>query len=137
MKKLFACLGLILACGVVWPQQPPTTISALPAAQALTGTENIPGDQGTCTSCTVKITPLQLATFTFNNGVLGITHGGTGATSFATAKLPQFLGSPVAGNCVEWLSSSVIEDAGMPCGTGGGGTPGGSNYQLQYNASGV
>jgi len=88
MQKLLASLALILACGVGYAQQPPTTFSALPAAGALTGTENIPADQGTCTSCTVRFTPAQMATFVFNNGVLGIAHGGTGATSFASAFLP-------------------------------------------------
>ena len=52
-------------------------------------------------------------------GTLPISKGGTGATSFAAAALVTFTGTPVSGNCVEWLSSTVVEDAGAACGTGG------------------
>jgi hypothetical protein len=41
--------------------------------------------------------------------------GGTGASSLAGAQIPVFSGTPVAGHCAEWLSATVVEDAGTPC----------------------
>jgi hypothetical protein len=45
---------------MVYPQ---TTISNLPVATTLTGTEAILADQGTCSTCTVKISPTQISNF--------------------------------------------------------------------------
>lgn len=58
----------------------------------------------------------------FSGTALPIANGGTGATTLAAATIPLFSGAITAGHCVEWLSSTVIEDAGAACGSGGGGT---------------
>ena len=45
--------------------------------------------------------------------------------------------APVPGNCVKFFSTTQIQDAGLTCNGGGGGSsPGGSNGQVQYNKSG-
>lgn len=43
-----------------------------------------------------------------------------------------------AGHCVQigTQAGNNLVDSGSPCGSGGGGSPGGSNTQVQYNASG-
>lgn len=53
-------------------------------------------------------------------GVLPIANGGTAATTLAGAAIPVFTGGITTGHCVEWASSSSIEDAGAACGSGGG-----------------
>ena len=45
------------------------------------------------------------------------------------------VGTITAGNCAKFSASTVIQDAGAACG-GSGGSPGGSNTQIQYNNSG-
>ena len=44
-------------------------------------------------------------------------------------------GTITAGDCAKFSASTVIQDAGAACG-GSGGSPGGSNTQIQYNNSG-
>jgi hypothetical protein len=46
---------------------------------------------------------------------LGTGYGGTGAASLAAASIPVFSSTPTAGHCVEWLSSTVLEDFGAAC----------------------
>ena len=45
------------------------------------------------------------------------------------------VGTITAGDCAKFSASTVIQDAGAACG-GSGGSPGGSNTQIQYNNSG-
>jgi hypothetical protein len=45
------------------------------------------------------------------------------------------IGSVMPGDCAKFFSQTQISDAGSGC--GGAGSPGGSNGQIQYNASGV
>lgn len=47
---------------------------------------------------------------------------------------PTISGSPTPGQCSYWVTSSTL--GGQTCATGGG-TPGGSNLQLQYNSAGT
>lgn len=47
------------------------------------------------------------------------------------------LGIGTAGNCAQWSTANVLTDTGSPCGSGGGGSPGGLNTQIQYNNNGV
>lgn len=57
----------------------------------------------------------------------------------AAAQLPGGVtqqGNVVADDCVKWVRNGVIADTGSACGSGGGGSPGGSNTQVQYNNSG-
>lgn len=73
MKVLnrFGALLLAALLPIAAFSQTPITITALPAAATLTGTEVMPGDQGSCPTCTVKITPLQLSNYVqANSGFL-------------------------------------------------------------------
>ncbi len=45
------------------------------------------------------------------------------------------LGTGIPGNCAIWSSTSTLTDTGSPCGSGGG-TPGGSDTDVQFNDSG-
>lgn len=91
-------------------------------------------------------------------GLLPVASGGTGAGSF-TANAPLIgagtsavtvgsksgnttvfgttSGSLTSGDCVQFDASGNLVDAGAACGTGGGGTPGGTSGQVQYNNSGA
>lgn len=51
-----------------------------------------------------------------------------------TFTLPATL--PASAGCLEVNSSGVITQTGSACGSGGGGSPGGSNTQFQYNNAG-
>jgi hypothetical protein len=55
-----------------------------------------------------------------------------GVATEATGSFTRQNGAIVAGNCLKW-SVTGIQDAGAACGAGGGGTPGGSVGQIQYN----
>jgi len=90
MKKLLALTLSLLACGVLSAQ---TTITALPAASALGGTEVMPCDQG---GTTKKCSASQLATL-------------AGTTIIS--------GTPTTGNCAQFASASTLSDAGAPCGS--------------------
>jgi hypothetical protein len=54
----------------------------------------------------------------------------------ANANFGMTSGALVTGNCLKVGAGGVIVDNGATCG-GGGGTPGGSNTQVQYNNSGA
>ena len=62
---------------------------------------------------------------TMNNSGAGTASGGTfnGSTattlSYNTLGVPGISGTPTAGHCAEWLSSTEIEDAGGACGSFG------------------
>ena len=100
--------AMALASCAVAPAQ--VRISSLPSAAALTGSELIPAVQS---GADVAVTPIGLATF---------------------VNTSMIFGTPTPGHCVAWRSATQVEDAGSACGTGGGGgTPGGSSGQLQYN----
>jgi hypothetical protein len=47
----------------------------------------------------------------------------------------QQQGAVSVGDCTKWVGQGTIADAGSPCG-GSGGSPGGSNTQVQYNFAG-
>lgn len=82
-----------------------------------------------------------------NGGSGGV--GGGGATdlislSDVTGKqgngtvVPMYAGSAPANNdCAKFDASGNLTTAGSACGAGGGGTPGGSNGQVQYNNAGA
>ena len=68
------------------------------------------------------------------DGTTGLLKSGTrsgNTTVFGTTS-----GTLTSGNCVKFDASGNLVDNGSPCGGGGGGTPGGSNTQLQYNNAG-
>jgi hypothetical protein len=70
---------------------------------------------------------------TTTNGMIQLTI--SGSTYTVTSSSGPTI---TAGHCVEWGSTNyALVDAGAGCGTGGGGTPGGSNTQLQYNNAGA
>lgn len=48
----------------------------------------------------------------------------------------KVIGSITPGDCVQWFSTTQIEDPGVTCNGGSSGTPGGSNGQVQYNNAG-
>jgi hypothetical protein len=59
------------------------------------------------------------------------------ATLGARAQTSVFVVGPVVpGNCVKFVSTTGLADAGSTCSSGGGGTPGGVNGSIQYNNSG-
>src|SRR6185437_3062761 len=60
-----------------------------------------------------------------------------GTKSGTTSVFATTTGSLTSGNCAQWDASGNLTAAGAPCGSGGGGTPGGSNGQVQYNNAGV
>ena len=65
-------------------------------------------------------------------------QGGSGVSTTTTnvsGGVPLLNGLPTNGNCLKW-SSTGIQDAGAVCGSGSGGTPGGSSGQVQYNNAG-
>jgi microcystin-dependent protein len=78
------------------------------------------------------------AVLTANLPVIG---GGAGAAptvgtrSGNTTKFVTTTGTLTSGNCAEWDASGNLVQASAACGTGGG-TPGGSNTQVQFNSSG-
>lgn len=45
-------------------------------------------------------------------------------------------GSVTSGHCTQWAANQTIEDAGAACGSGSGGSPGGSSTNVQYNNAG-
>ena len=72
----------------------------------------------------------------YNNGSIGINgsqgsagnllvSNGSGSaagwSSPASQAIPKISGTPVAGNCVTWATSTTLGDTGAICGTGGGG----------------
>jgi hypothetical protein len=86
------------------------------------------------------------------SGGLGVTYGATvgsmtvngagngniiltvsGSTYSVTASSGP---SVTAGHCVDWTGSYTLGDTGAACGSGSGGTPGGSTGQLQYDNAG-
>jgi hypothetical protein len=92
---------------------------------------------------------------TWNGGTIGITYGGTGATSFTTQNVPVIYngtalvstarsgstttfvtttGTLTSGHCVKIDVNGNMVDAGSAC--GGSGAAGGSNTQIQYNNTG-
>jgi hypothetical protein len=76
-RKIAALVGLVLVPLIVWAAN--TTITALTAGSALTGTEVLPMDQG---AGTVKTTPAAIDTYVKTLGAtLGVSKGGTGATT--------------------------------------------------------
>jgi hypothetical protein len=94
-------------------------ISTLPSAGALTGSELVPIVQAGGNATT---TPAALLTYI------------QGHVSVSGAAIQ---GTPTAGHCAAWYSATQLEDAGAACGSGSGGTPGGSSGQIQYNNAGA
>jgi len=58
-----------------------------------------------------------------------------GTRSGNTTKFVTTTGTLTSGNCAQWDASGNLVEASAACGTGGG-TPGGSNTQVQFNNSG-
>lgn len=76
-------------------------------------------------------------------GIEGATSSPTAARYFATSSLPSIfpyasttaISSSILANGCLTASSSLIVSTGSPCGSGGSGTPGGSDTQVQFNDS--
>lgn len=70
-------------------------------------------------------------------GVLPVANGGTGFsdTTFSgnTHKLVTTTGTLTNGRCVQIDANGNFVQASAACGSGGGGTPGGSDTQVQFN----
>lgn len=58
------------------------------------------------------------------------------ARSYESLRLGLLSGLFAANDCVKWLAGRLVS-AGAECGSGSGGTPGGSNTQVQYNNAGA
>lgn len=98
-------------------------ISVLPQAAAGTYNFNLPTSAGTSGG------PLLSGGGGSNPQTYGTRSGNT--TVFGTTS-----GTLTSGNCAKFDASGNIVDNGSTCG-GGGGTPGGSNTQVQFNNSGA
>lgn len=115
--RYLAAILLLAALSAPWSAMA-GTVGGYPNANALTGNERILADQSSvgypCVACTVNITPAQIVTYL---GTLNLT-------------LPSITGQ---NGCLFTNGTTIIWTTG---GCGGGGAPGGSNYQLQWNNAG-
>ena len=113
---LFAlCTAASIVMALSWPRvaAAQVKISSLPVASALGGGELLPAVQS---GSNVVLTPAQIAVY----------------------DAAQLFSGGIAGKCAQWVSASVLGSASAPCGSGGGGgTPGGSSGQIQYNNAGA
>lgn len=89
------------------------------------------GASNKCLFANIFASPLPIGSTTPNTGAftslnlstpLAVASGGSGASSLASAGIPVFSGSITSGHCVQWLTSTTVQDAGAPCGTGSGGS---------------
>jgi hypothetical protein len=131
-----------------------TKISADPSAAALAGSEFLAGVQS---SANVKITPAQLKTFVLTTPNIGVATGTslsvTGSVTIGTASILSGTGSPESVVSAPVGSIFMRTDGGtntsvyrketgsgntgwIAIANGAGGTPGGTNGQVQYNNSG-
>lgn len=82
-------------------------IHNLPPAAPLTGYEAIPADQGTCSTCTVKTTPFQLAQYVLSQpfavNASNITTG-----TLPCAQLPSFTGAITTTGCAATIGVGAI-----------------------------
>lgn len=83
-------------------------------------------------------TPTILTTTGTGNVVRSASPTLTGTITSSALTLSGTLTTNITGStqCVTANSSGVLSGTGSACGAGGGGTPGGSNTQLQYNNAG-
>lgn len=111
--------GGLLSTGVTNPATTPQLTISLPS--------NSPANQiwGNCTGA-----PATSAYCAITTGMLPFTYTGN------TTKLATSTGALTNGHCVQIDASGNLVDSGGVCG-GGGGTPGGSNTQVQYNCAGA
>lgn len=117
-----------------------TKISALANAAALGGTEQIPGVQS---AANVNITPTQMRTFanagTWAGTAIGATVGGTAQTTYATGDILYASAANTLSKLAAGTNTHVLTlAAGVPswaAPSGGSGTPGGSDTQVQFNDS--
>jgi hypothetical protein len=83
-------------------------------------------------------TATNLTGLPISTGVSGLgtnVAGALAANTEATGSFTRQNGAITNGNCLKW-SASGIQDAGAVCG-GGGGSPGGSDTQVQFNDGGA
>jgi hypothetical protein len=139
----FAVLvGLLALMAALSNAHAQTPISGLPAGAALTGTEEIPAVQS---AATVKTTAAAIGTLARGGAQTTVSLGGTGQAALANDAL--FMGNgtgamsskaiPSCSGASNALTYNVTTDT-WGCNTiAGGGTPGGSNTQVQYNNAGA
>lgn len=135
-KHYAAALAAALLCfaGEAFAQTG-NQVGNFPNAAPLNGSERILASQNTAV---VNLTPAQIATWLgLPSGItfpLAVNQGGTGANS-ANGAILNLLPPLASGYC---LASNVGANGldWVPCGSGGGGTPGGTPGQVQYNQSG-
>lgn len=70
----------------------------------------------------------------FNNGSGGFTNGTRSGNT--TKVVTMGAGTPSTDDCAKWDANGNIISAGAACGSGGGGSPGGSDTQVQFNDGG-
>jgi hypothetical protein len=118
MKRILLLLALLGCAASAFAQT--STITALPAGGALTGTEPIPMDQvGCATPATCKTTPAAINTYI--EAHIALTSA-------------QIL-SAFTGTCSS--ATFLRGDGACAAPGGGGGSPGGADTNVQYNASGA
>jgi hypothetical protein len=71
------------------------------------------------------------------SGAGGSTAMSWGTLSGNTTKFVTTTGTLTSNDCAKFDANGNLVDAGAACGSGSGGTPGGSNQQIQYNNSGA
>jgi hypothetical protein len=114
----------LVACAVVSTGYAQTIVTPnqLSAAAPQTGTEAIAEDQGTCTGCTVRTSPAQLATYTLNNIPAGI----IALSKLATQAALTLVGNPSGGYASPvaiTLGTNLSFSGTTLNATGGGGSP--------------
>lgn len=138
-KHYAAGLAAALACfclANVATAQSGSQVGNFPNAAPLNGSERILASQNTAV---VNLTPAQIATWLgIPSGVtfpLAVNLGGTGSNNAAGGIL-NLLPPLAAGYCLA-SNSGATALQWVPCGSGGGGAPGGTPGQIQYNLAGT
>lgn len=125
--------GLHAAIGWDWNQNVylPILLNAASLATDANGKIIAGSGGGTTTNPLTAATTGGAAPGTTFNGSAPVTFD---YHSFGAAGIS---GTPATGNCVDWASSNTLGDTGSPCGSGGGGSPGGVSGSIQYNNAGA
>ncbi len=110
----------------------PVFSSGTATTTATTGTGNVVR----ATSPTLVTPNLGTPASGVGTNLTGIPPGAVTSAQGNGTKFQFSTGSTTTNDCVKYDANGNTVDAGSACGSGGGGTPGGSNTQLQYNNSG-
>ena len=152
MKRLLLVFALVLLSTAVWAANQSTINPLLPVQNtpltsapvrnnfqaAYNDINNIysllPSSIGTITTITCNPTSPFICSTTPSGSSVQINVGGTFQGN--GSKIQLSTGTTTTNHCVKFDSNGNTVDSGSACGSGGGGTPGGSSGQIQYNSAG-